>query len=363
MQSPETVSVHPFQLEVHDFSTYALVIDARSPREYAEDHIPGAINLPVVDDAEYAEVGTRHKEDKHGAYLIGVEYSLRNIAAHIRPLISQYGPDDRFLVYCFRGGKRSRLWADNLRTIGFAVDVLNGGWKNYRRWVRMGLETLPKQFAYRVISGSTGCGKTRLLQALERAGAQVIDLEALACHRGSLIGGLPGLEQPTQKLFDSLLLDMMRRFDPTRPIWIEAESKRIGNVQLPDALYEAMHRTNPVSVIAPMDERIRLWREDYPHFVSDPVGMVNKLAPLKPLIGGTELAHWQQLAYGAQIDKLFERIMTVHYDPCYERSTRRSYRGKGAAHEVALDSVSSAALDQISAELLHRFGGDAPTTE
>ena len=99
-QSVENVSalVHPHQLEVQDWSTYALVIDARSPHEYADDHIPGAVNLPVVDDAEYAEVGTTHRTDKHSAYLIGVEYSLRNIAAQIKPLISRYTPADRFLA-------------------------------------------------------------------------------------------------------------------------------------------------------------------------------------------------------------------------------------------------------------------------
>lgn len=356
MQSSDTVSVHPFQLEVHDFPTYSLVIDARSPHEYAEDHIPGAVNLPVVDDKEYEEVGIRHKDDKHGAYLIGVEYSLRNIAAQIRPLISKYGPEDRFLVYCFRGGKRSRLWADNLRTIGFSVDVLNGGWKNYRRWVRMGLESLPRQFDYRVLSGSTGSGKTRLLHALEAVGEQAVDLEDLARHRGSLIGALPGQAQPSQKFFDSLLLDKLRRLDPTRPVWIEAESKKIGQVQLPDALHEAMHRTKPINISAPMPERVRLWREDYPQFIEDPVGMVQKLEPLKPLVGGVELALWKELAATGRVDELFERVMVAHYDPCYARSTRRSYREGGTPVEVPLVSLSTDALGEVARGLKERFG-------
>src|SRR5438552_17072470 len=144
---------HPLQLEVLEFSSYGLVIDARSPHEYAEDHIPGAVNLPVVDDIEYAEVGTTHKTDKHAAYLIGVEYSLRNIADQIKPLIARYTPKDRFLVYCFRGGKRSRLWGDILRTIGFEVDVLAGGWKRYRQWVRTALEELPKALEFSVLWG------------------------------------------------------------------------------------------------------------------------------------------------------------------------------------------------------------------
>ncbi len=241
------------------------MIDARSPREYAEDHIPCALNLPVVNNEEYAEVGTLHRNDTHAAYLIGVQYSLANISRHIEEVISRVDPRGRILVYCFRGGKRSKLWAENLRTIGYRVDVLLGGWKAYRRWVRASLEQFPKQFTFRVLAGSTGCGKTRLLQALERAGCQVLDLEGLANHRGSLIGAVPGEKQPTQKWFDTLLLSKLRSFDTEKPVWVEAESKKIGNIQLPTCLHDAIGRATPLRLEAPMTERIKLWREDYPH--------------------------------------------------------------------------------------------------
>lgn len=346
---------HPLQLEVLEFGAYALVIDARSPHEYAEDHIPGAVNLPVVDDVEYAEVGTLHKDNPHAAYLIGVEYSLHNIANQIKPLITKYRENERMLVYCFRGGKRSKLWADNLRTIGYEVDVLRGGWKNYRRWVRTALETLPNHFEYRVLTGSTGTGKTRLLKALAVAGQQVLDLEELASHRGSLIGALPGRPQPQQKFFDTLLLDTMRRFDASQPIWLEAESKKIGNLQLPESLYEAMHRTVPIHLSAPMAERVRLWREDYPHLVADSVGMVKLLAPLKPLIGGEELARWKILAETGDVDQLFERVMSRHYDPCYERSTQRSYRRSTASWSIHLESLQAENLRQVADDLTRRF--------
>jgi tRNA 2-selenouridine synthase len=349
-------AVHPRQLGIDDFGAYALVIDARSPHEFAEDHLPGAVNLPVVDDAEFAEVGIRHRSDKHGAYLIGVAYSLRNIADRIAPLISRYGPRDRMLVYCFRGGKRSRLWFDALRTIGFDVDQLAGGWKRYRAWVREGLDQLADRFDYRVLCGPTGCGKTRLLHALRASGEQVLELEELARHRGSLLGALPGQPQPTQKLFDSALLDAMRRLDPARPVWLEAESKKIGNVQLPEKLFQAMHRAPVVDVQAPMVERVRLWREDYPHFAADPAAMVDKLVPLKPLVGGEVLAGWQALARAGEVDTLFERVMTEHYDdPCYRRSTRRHYGERPQATTLAVESLAPAALAGAAARL--RQGG------
>jgi tRNA 2-selenouridine synthase len=342
----------PEQIGVLEFADYSLVIDARSPHEYAEDHLPGAVNLPVVDDAQYAEVGIRHKTDKHGAYLIGVEHSLRNIAEHIRPLISRFGPSDRFLVYCFRGGKRSRLWADNLRTIGFEVDVLVGGWKRYRQWVRDALAALPASLSYRVLAGPTGCGKTRLLYALEGEGEQVLDLESLASHRGSLLGELAGQAQPSQKGFDSLLLARLRQFDSKRPVWIEAESKKIGNVQIPDTLFDAMHRSSVVELAAPMPERVRLWREDYPHLASHPQDMVRKLLPLKPLVGGEVVARWEALAERGAVGQLFESVMSDHYDPCYARSTQRNYGRALTRRCVVLESLEPARLQDAARDLI-----------
>jgi tRNA 2-selenouridine synthase len=340
-------------------AAYALVIDARSPREYAEDHIPGAVNLPVVENDEYAQVGTLYKADLRQAYTVGIGYALHNLAAHIKPLIERYGPQDRFLIYCFRGGKRSQLWANNLRTVGFEVDVVPGGWKRYRAWVRESLETLPGRFTYRVLCGPTNCGKTRLLAALAQAGAQVIDLEGLARHRGSLLGALPGVAQPTQKYFDTLLHDELRRLDPARPVWIEAESKKVGRLQLPDALERAMHASATVYLAPPMAERVRLCREDYAHLAADPLAMVAQLEPLKPLVGGKELELWRGLAAAGRVDDLFERLMVAHYDPAYARSTEYAYGPSDKGLHLAPESLAPEALARLAAELAREDGAPA----
>ena len=334
-----------------DFSSYDLIIDARSEREYEEDHIPGAINLPVVNNDEYAEVGTTHRDDKHRAYVMGVAYSHRNIANHVDQVISRYPKKTRILVYCFRGGKRSRLWFDALDTIGYKVERLKGGWKAYRRWVNEQLANLPGQFNYHVLCGPTGCGKTRLLNALKESGEQVLDLEALAKHRGSLIGAIPGTPQPSQKWFDSLVLAELMTFNTARPIWLEAESKKIGERQLPNKLFDAMHTGVPYQIDAPMAERVKLWREDYRHFEDDPQALLNQLQHLRALVGNEEIERWRELVDSRNMPQLFERLMVVHYDPAYRRSTVRHFPNIDGAKKIELDSLDPAMLRQVGLHL------------
>lgn len=348
---PDPSRSFPELLEQALEGQYELVIDARSEREYAEDHLPCAVNLPVVDSDEYAEVGTTHRTDKHRAYLIGVSYALKNMSRSIEELVARYPKDARMLVYCFRGGKRSKLWFDALSTIGFRVERLPGGWKAYRAWVREQLAELPEKFRYHVLCGPTGCGKTRLLSALAETGAQVLDLEGLASHRGSLIGDIPGISQPTQKWFDSLLVDKLRRFDPSRPVWVESESKKIGAIQLPGELLQAMHAGTIFSVTAPMSERVKLWREDYGHFERDLDAMMERLRHLRPLVGGEEFLLWERLARERRAPELFQRLMEAHYDPAYARSIGRNYPEIERASKIELTRLDQESLLQAARQL------------
>lgn len=342
----------PLDLEIQDFSFYDLIIDARSPREFNIDHIPGARNYPVVNNDEFAEVGTLHRKDTHGAYVIGVTHSLRNMANWIEAIAMQCSPSAKILVYCFRGGKRSKLWSDTLKTIGYRVDVLQGGWKNYRRWVINGLEVMPRELNFKVIAGPTGCGKTRLLYALERQGAQILDLEGLANHRGSLLGAIPGSPQPTQKSFDSALLDRMRLLRTDQPVFIESESKKIGNLQLPGALMEAMRHADLIRISSPLPERIKVWEEDFAHFVKDPSILLERVQHLSPLLGHARLKIWNAMAQEGNVRQIFEELMTLHYDPAYVRSDNRLFHGADQAQIYQLNGVDEASMDLASRQIL-----------
>ncbi len=333
-----------------NWGDYALIVDVRTPKEYEEDHVPGAINLPVVTQAEFAEVGTLHRSDPHAAYLQGAQYALRNVARYIAEVFAAYPARSRLLVYCFRGGKRSKAFSDPLKTIGFHVDVLPGGWKAYRAWVREELAALPPRLSWRVLAGSTASGKTRLLQALGEAGAQVLDLEGLASHRGSLLGGLPGEPQPAQKRFDSALLAKLRGFDAARPVWVEDESKKIGRLQLPDSLYTAIQSAPVYELQTPLPARVQACLEDYAHLAQAPLELVRLLQPIKPLVGGAALAEWQRLAEAGQAAALFESVMLQHYDPCY----RRSLRPQRQPQPLPLADLQAPTLAQVALDLRAR---------
>src|SRR5690606_26786142 len=253
------------------------VIDARTEDEHALDHVPGALNWPTLNNAERIEIGTMYKQvsafeaKKRGAML-----AARNIAAHIEREVLDKPKGWRPLVYCWRGGNRSGALATILGAIGFQVTLIEGG---YRAWRAALVQDLPLQAArlhYRVVCGPTGSGKTRLLHALAAEGAQVLDLEGLACHRSSVLGHLPGQPQPSQKRFDSLLWDALRRFDPARPVYAESESKKVGNLRVPDGLMEAMRASPCIALQLSDSERVELLLEDYAHFVQDPELLIGR---------------------------------------------------------------------------------------
>jgi tRNA 2-selenouridine synthase len=343
------------RVDIDAIGGFAERIDVRSPSEFALDHLPLAVNHPVLDDAERAQVGTLYVASPFAARRIGAAMVARNIAHMVDATFADMPRDWRPLVYCWRGGQRSRALAHVLNEIGWRAMQLDGGYRAYRRHVVAGLADLPSRFDFIVVCGLTGSGKSRLIAALDRAGAQALDLEALAQHRGSLLGSLPEALQPSQKAFESALFERMQRFDASRPVFVEAESRRVGGLQLPDALLARMHAGRSVMLRTPMPLRIELLKHDYAHFTADSSTLEQRLRPLAPLHGKATLAHWAALADARDWDALIGELLEYHYDPLYSRSLAAHFAPARDTHGVDVADVSHSAFAALAAELATVF--------
>ncbi len=333
-----------------DFST---IIDARSEGEYAEDHLPGAVNWPSLNDDERKIVGTSYKQiSQFEAKKLGAALVAKNIAAHIQREVLDKPREWQPLVYCWRGGKRSGSLALILDQIGFKVTLVDGGYKAFRAALVADLPQLAARYSYQVVCGTTGSGKTRLLQALQAQGAQVLDLEALANHRSSVLGLIPGVPQPSQKAFDSLIWAALRSFDPARPVYIESESKKVGNVAVPEGLIAAMRAAPCLQLDLAEDERVALLLEDYDFFVRDIAFFCERLGALTEARGKDTVQDWQARARSGDVASVVRELLVRHYDPVYLQSMRRNFSHYETARVLAPRDHTAAAMAELAASML-----------
>ena len=331
------------------------VIDVRSPAEFEEDHAPGAISAPVLDNEERARVGTLYKQvSPFDAKKLGAALVARNVARHLQEKFADKPREWKPLVYCWRGGKRSGAMAHILREVGWDAKSIEGGYKAYRRFIVDELERLPLRFRYRVVHGATGSGKSRLLQALKAEGLQVLDLEDLAAHRGSVLGGLPGRPQPAQKMFESLLWQTLSGLDPSRTVYVEGESKKIGQLQVPEALMAAMRASQCLHLQSARETRVALLCEEYSHFFADRAGLDFQLDCLVALHGKSVIAEWKALSAAGAWAELVGRLLDEHYDPAYTRSSHRNFVHLPNAEAVVLEGPGEADFTRLARAIAAR---------
>lgn len=337
-----------------EIDRYDAIIDVRSPAEFAEDHMPGALNWPVLDDRERHDVGLLYASSPFEARKLGSALVARNIARHLETSACGLPKTWRPLVYCWRGGQRSGSMHWFLGQIGFRSRQLVGGYKAYRNRVREDLAVLPAGLNWRVLCGRTGSGKTRLLQALRQQGAQVLDLEALAAHRGSVLGALPDAPQPPQKSFDSALWASLKGLSADRPVFVESESRKIGKITLPEALLAALRSEHSRCVWIDMPEaaRIELLLQDYGHFAANPEAFCLALDGLVELRGHTRVEAWQAQARQGDWAGVFGALMRDHYDPGYERSLRGHFPALARALTLPVPAADADTLAHAARALL-----------
>lgn len=339
---------------VSQLSDYDDIIDVRTPAEFAEDHIPGALNAPVLNNEERTRVGTLYKQaSPFEAQRIGAALIARNIAQHLEMLFHDRPREWRPLVYCWRGGQRSGAMAHIFAQIGWRVGQLQGGYKTYRRHVVETLEVAPENFRFLVVCGATGSGKSRLLEALHSQGGQVLNLEQLAQHRGSLLGNIPHQPQPSQKLFETLLWQALQNFDTQLPVFVEAESRKIGLLSVPSALLEKIRGSECFIIEADISSRVKLLMEEYAHYLQDATLLSQTLSPLKELHGQKTLEQWGKMAQQGNWTELVTELLTRHYDPAYQRSTGNNFSRLASAQTLHLHSLDKTELLHVAQQLLN----------
>ncbi|EEE36215.1 tRNA 2-selenouridine synthase [Rhodobacteraceae bacterium KLH11] len=334
------------QLYHHTFDT---VIDVRSPAEFAEDHMPGAINLPVLDNEERARVGTIYvQQSPFLARKLGAALVFRNAANHIENSLSHHAGDWQPLVYCWRGGQRSGSFSWMLQQIGWRADVVDGGYRSYRRLVKQFLYDDPLPYRLVALDGYTGTAKTDLLAHLRTAGAQILDLEGLANHRGSLLGEMPG-GQPGQKAFESALAAAFCALDPALPVVVEAESSKIGSLILPPSLWAALRAAPRIRINASIEARTAYLVSAYDDILSDRDRLRDRLSPLRFHRGHEVVDGWLALMEAGDKPGLTQALMEQHYDPAYAKS-RRAQRAEVIA-QINASSLDDAGLSETAARI------------
>ena len=338
---------------VSELAQFDVIIDVRSPAEFALDHLPGSINCPVLNDDERVIVGTLYKQvSAFAARQRGAQFISRNIAQHLEKEFEGKAKDWQPLIYCWRGGMRSGAIVHILRQVGWSAVQLHGGYQAFRRHVVSELETLSSQFRYVVLCGKTGSGKTVLLEALASLQAQVLDLEKMAEHRGSVLGAVPGQVQPSQKKFETMLWKKLQSFDSSKPVFVEAESRKIGSVSLPLTLAAAMQSKGQlINVETPLNARVKLLIESYQHFLADPALINNLLEHLVSVRGRETINRWQVLAQQGQWTALVEQLLEQHYDPSYLRSAKMRAGHYAVAQTIELRDLSDVSLSSAARQL------------
>ena len=334
---------------VEDLARAETVIDARSPAEFALDHIPGAINCPVLSDDERRIVGTLYKQQ--GAFearRVGGGMVAANLAKHLATTMADRPANWKPIVYCWRGGLRSGSMVQWLRLVGWDARQLGGGYKQFRRHVIDVIDRLAPRLQLRVLCGPTGSAKTRVLQALAAHGCQTLDLEDCAEHKGSVLGNLPGVEQPSQKGFETRIATVLEGLDSTRPVYVEAESRKIGKLALPTALLQTMRESPCIEIVASVDARLDYLLHDYAYLGDDREALAGRLASLHGLQSNETLLRWQDWAHRHELAALFRELMVEHYDPLYARSQNGHFLRLRDARRIEVDRLAPEDMSAIA---------------
>ena len=329
------------------------IIDVRSPLEFAEDHIVGAINCPVLSDLERQKVGTIYKkESSFKAKIIGSSLTAKNIAFHIENNFMEKKGSWQPLIYCWRGGQRSKAFSIVLSEVGWRTNQLKGGYKEYRNQVINFLDNIGPKLKITLISGKTGSAKTKILKSIENEGGQILDLEGLANHKGSLLGKIPDLIQPSQKFFESLIFNKIQNLNLKDKIYIEAESSKIGNIHIPKSIWKKMIKSPRIEISANVELRAKFLVSDYDYMCNDPTLINPIIKGLKNRLSKELFDEWTNLIDRKKWFDLTKSFLENHYDPSYSSNTIKNDRK--VIKKITATSLNNSAIEGIAKKILNK---------
>ena len=329
------------------------IIDVRSPLEFAEDHIVGAINCPVLSDLERQKVGTIYKkESSFKAKIIGSSLAAKNIAFHIQNNFIEKKGSWQPLIYCWRGGQRSKAFSIVLSEVGWRTNQLKGGYKEYRNQVINFLENIGPKLKITLISGKTGSAKTKILKSIENEGGQILDLEGLANHKGSLLGKIPDLIQPSQKFFESLIFNKIQNLNLKDKIYIEAESSKIGNIHIPKSIWKKMIKSPRIEISANIELRAKFLVSDYDYMCNDPTLINPIIKGLKNRLSKELFDEWTNLIDRKKWFDLTKSFLENHYDPSYSSNTIKNDRK--VIKKITTTSLNHSDIKDIAKKILNK---------
>ncbi|MDG1982024.1 MAG: tRNA 2-selenouridine(34) synthase MnmH [Alphaproteobacteria bacterium] len=329
------------------------IIDVRSPLEFIEDHIVGAINCPVLSDLERQKVGTIYKkESSFKAKIIGSSLTAKNIAFHIENKFMEKKGSWQPLIYCWRGGQRSKAFSIVLSEVGWRTNQLKGGYKEYRNQVINFLDNIGPKLKITLISGKTGSAKTKILKSIENEGGQILDLEGLANHKGSLLGKIPDLIQPSQKFFESLIFNKIQNLNLKDKIYIEAESSKIGNIHIPKSIWKKMIKSPRIEISANVELRAKFLVSDYDYMCNNPTLINPIIKGLKNRLSKKLFDEWTNLIDRKKWFDLTKSFLENHYDPSYSSNTIKNDRK--VIKKITATSLNNSDIKDIAKKILNK---------
>ena len=329
------------------------IIDVRSPSEFKIDHIPGSINIPILNDEERHKVGTTYKQvNPFKAKILGASLISKNISKFLNTVLSNKKGSWSCLIYCWRGGQRSRSLAIILNEIGWRVKILKGGYKSYRKKIINELKVMPK-FDFKIIQAQTGTAKTKILDNLNSLNAQVLDLERLAKHRGSLLGKEIKESQPSQKYFETLIHENLNKLNPSKPVFLESESSKIGDLHLPIKLWEKLNLSERILLKAPVRKRVEFLINEYKHLTDDPSLIKPFINGMKGRYSNAKIKYWSELIENKSWDDFVQNILEIHYDPMYVYSEKKHF--EKIKFNLNLSNLDKLSIDNTAKKILNYF--------